>query len=249
MAAGAVKLPAFISRKYRVTATSLDLPDNLLFEDWCALGAELGRARNMIAWWIGDWWIKGDHRYGTRKQMIADWGGPSFQTCENYGAICRRLAPSRRREGLSFSHHREVAFLPPAEADELLDWCLKEGDPRRVWQLKNEIRRRVKSPEPVTIEITIADVSPAPRVVAFTPRLVTGLDTSPAGGSTPSALAALEEEPIMPRGEEPVIPRVEIAKQAIAALDCDEALAVFAAWFHALPTHQQAEVKAALFRS
>ena len=115
MAAGAVKLPAFISRKYRVTATSLDLPDNLLFEDWCALGAELGRARNMIAWWIGDWWIKGDHRYGTRKQMIADWGGPSFQTCENYGAICRRLAPSRRRDQLAGS--REARQLrSPAQA-------------------------------------------------------------------------------------------------------------------------------------
>jgi len=238
MAAVAVKLPDLIAQKYRVTATSLDLPENLSDDDWCALGAELGRASNKIAWWIGDWWINGKHRYGTRKQTIEDWGGPSFQTCENYGVVCRRFAPSRRRERLSFSHHREVAFLPPAEADELLDWCLEDGDVRSVWELKNEIRRREKSPQPVTIEITIADASPAPHVVAFTNRLVT-LDTSPAGGSIPSGLAALKEEP--------VIPRVEMAKRAIAALDYDEAFAVFAAWLHALPTHQQAASKAALY--
>jgi hypothetical protein len=30
---------------------------------------------------------------------------------------------SRRHEVLSFNHHREVAALPPAEADALLNWC------------------------------------------------------------------------------------------------------------------------------
>ncbi|MBV9244447.1 MAG: hypothetical protein JO366_06505 [Methylobacteriaceae bacterium] len=34
-----------------------------------------------------------------------------------------KFETSRRREVLSFSHHREGASLPAAEVDALLDWC------------------------------------------------------------------------------------------------------------------------------
>jgi hypothetical protein len=37
--------------------------------------------------------------------------------------VCRKFETSRRREDLTFNHHREVAALAPDEADALLDWC------------------------------------------------------------------------------------------------------------------------------
>jgi hypothetical protein len=38
-------------------------------------------------------------------------------------SVCRKFETSQRRDVLSFNHRREVAPLPPAETDRLLDWC------------------------------------------------------------------------------------------------------------------------------
>ncbi len=53
-------------------------------------------------------------------------------------AVCRRIEPSRRREVLSWSHHREVAALEPEDADALLDKAEAEG-----WT-RQELRRQAK---------------------------------------------------------------------------------------------------------
>lgn len=45
----------------------------------------------------------------------------------NCAAVSRSFETSRRREVLSYSHHVEVASLPPDEADELLDKAEREG--------------------------------------------------------------------------------------------------------------------------
>jgi hypothetical protein len=96
-----------------------------------------------MCWVIGDWWRFG-HRYGERKAMVEseNWRGPSFQTCEDYAWVCGRFETSRRREVLSFGHHREVAALPPAEQDRLLDWCLETEPRRSVRALRDEVTRR-----------------------------------------------------------------------------------------------------------
>jgi len=41
---------------------------------------------------------------------------PKINRCENLGAVCRRFETSRRRDVLSFSHHAEVAYLPPNQS-------------------------------------------------------------------------------------------------------------------------------------
>jgi hypothetical protein len=51
---------------------------------------------------------------------------------------------SRRRDVLSFTHHAEVAALPPADADALLDWC-EETRNRRIFV-------REKDPLPIIDE-------------------------------------------------------------------------------------------------
>jgi hypothetical protein len=97
-----------------VTEVSLQFPKALPVAEWCEIGKILGQAHRRLHWAIGDWWVHADHgNYGYRKQQVEDWGGLSFQTCENLGAVSRRFTTSRRREVLSFSHHAEVAYLPP----------------------------------------------------------------------------------------------------------------------------------------
>ena len=76
---------------------------------------------------FGDWWTFGGHRYGDRARAAAQGiFGRSFQGLADCGFVARAFETSRRREVLSFSHHAEVAALPPDEADELLD--LAEAD-------------------------------------------------------------------------------------------------------------------------
>jgi hypothetical protein len=69
------------------------------------------------------WHVCCSARYGQRKAMVEaeEWEGPSYQTCADAAMVCRKFETSRRREVLSFNHHREVAALPPAEADAMLD--------------------------------------------------------------------------------------------------------------------------------
>jgi len=58
---------------------------------------------------------------------------PAFQTCVDCGTVARKFETTRRRVFLTFTHRREVAHLPPAEADALLDWCeeLLQGGGKR----------------------------------------------------------------------------------------------------------------------
>ncbi len=74
-----------------------------------------------------------------------DWEGPSFQACKDAAFVCRSFETSLRRDVLSFQHRREVAALPPDEADALLDWCEETPKPRSTRELRGEVsRRRVK---------------------------------------------------------------------------------------------------------
>jgi hypothetical protein len=135
-----------ISMLSSVSATSLDFPANLTFEDWVSFGRNLGRIQNVcLPWWVGEWWIAG-HRYGERKAIVEteDWEGPSYRLCATYGSVVRAFERSRRREHLSLAHHREVMSLAPVEADELLDWAeaaIKEnGRPRSMRELRIKTR-------------------------------------------------------------------------------------------------------------
>lgn len=54
--------------------------------------------------------------------------------------MARAFETSRRRDTLLFTHNREVAALPPPEADELLDTAEAEGWSTR--DLRAEVSRR-----------------------------------------------------------------------------------------------------------
>lgn len=99
----------------------LSLPKDQGFDDWYELGKRLCSGAKVVNWWIGDWWAAGSHRYGERASVAAEGiFGKEFQTLRNTASVCRSFETSRRRDTLTFSHHAEVAALPPEKADELL---------------------------------------------------------------------------------------------------------------------------------
>lgn len=71
--------------------------------------------------------------YGERKAIVEaeDWEGPAYQTCREAGVVASAFQEMfRRRNDLTFSHHKEVASLPAAEADALLSprWHPERAD-------------------------------------------------------------------------------------------------------------------------
>jgi Domain of unknown function (DUF4326) len=131
----------------KLTETALELPEKLTFEQWKEIGRGLGRMERSTQWWIGDWWVFEKFEDGERKEVVNSeaWDGPSFQACMDNGSVCRKFDTSRRREVLSFEHHREVLSLPIDEADRLLDWCeepLRNGENRP--RTRSELREQVK---------------------------------------------------------------------------------------------------------
>ena len=91
---------------------------------WLDRGCELVRRRSGVQWDIGDWWLEG------QDQVAADVGeaiGLPASTLLQCAWISRAFPPARRRTDVSWSHHLEVAGLPDAVADDLLDGAAKLG--------------------------------------------------------------------------------------------------------------------------
>src|SRR3954451_8501715 len=83
----------------RSTPVSLDLPEGLAFNAWAGLGERLAAVERSAAWWLGDWWAYGEHRYGDRKALVdrlraSGRDFPSFEVCRNYGSVARAVEAS-----------------------------------------------------------------------------------------------------------------------------------------------------------
>jgi hypothetical protein len=119
-AAGSLIVPG------EVGLTRLQLPAGLSLAEWRAVGGRLRELKNCMLWWVGDWCAYGECHYGatyTEALVETDY---DYQTIANAKWVASRFEFSRRRENLSWSHHREVAPLEPAEADRWLDRAIAE---------------------------------------------------------------------------------------------------------------------------
>jgi hypothetical protein len=127
-----------------VRPRGLELPEELNFEDWAAVGRTLDEFAQSSQWLIGDWWLYPGHRHGDRQALVsaAGWEGPAYQTCCNAAVVCRAFEISRRSVELPFAYYAEAASLPPDKADKLLARFAKSGRRRSLRELR-EVKRRL----------------------------------------------------------------------------------------------------------
>jgi hypothetical protein len=104
-----------------LTTTSWSPPGDLPVGDWIEQGRWLGAVGRASGWWIGDWIRYGNGRYGEKYGEAARLTGYDPQSLMNMAYVAGRYEPSRRREGLSFSHHAELAALSAADQELWLD--------------------------------------------------------------------------------------------------------------------------------
>jgi hypothetical protein len=121
----------------RMTPTGLYLREEMPFDAWVTLGRRMWEIAQASAWWLGDWLVYGERTYGRRYHLAVEATSLDYQTLRNYAWVARRFRPSRRRDGLSFQHHAEVAALNAPEQD----LWLRRAEQGR-WS-RNELRRQV----------------------------------------------------------------------------------------------------------
>jgi hypothetical protein len=122
-------------KRFTLMPTHLVIPEDVTQEEADDLGHALVRVESATQFWMGDWanlYIQGaqdDFERGQIYQELAERFGIERKTLQNYASVGRQLDPSRRREGLSYSHHAEVANLPlnlKHRADALLEIAVTE---------------------------------------------------------------------------------------------------------------------------
>ncbi|MBD0672382.1 hypothetical protein BU198_17125 [Streptomyces sp. CBMA156] len=144
-----------------MTKVGLRVPGSVSFEDWERAGVGLARMADSSAWCLGDWVLFGRNRFPDRYRWAMEAAGLDYQTIRNYVWVARRFEPPRRREGLSFGHHAEVAALTDGEQD--LWMALAEY---HQWS-RNRLRSEIRSGR---------QADPEPRETASLPRMVVDRD-------------------------------------------------------------------------
>jgi hypothetical protein len=89
--------------------------------EWSALGRRFGEIGRCSQWWLGDWILYGNQRFGERYTRAVKLTGYDAQSLMNMVYVASRFAISRRRESLSWSHHAALAAMDVAEQERWLD--------------------------------------------------------------------------------------------------------------------------------
>lgn len=113
-----------------VTSTHLTIEDpRLAYEHFEELAVFIGTLKNASSFWLGDLLNAGEDIFGEEYAQVeaALEKKLSKQTIMNVQSICRKVPKSRRRKGVSFSHHAEVAPLQPNDQRRLLKVADEEG--------------------------------------------------------------------------------------------------------------------------
>lgn len=156
---------------------ALVLPGDLSFEQWEQVGATLSTMERGVNWWIGDWLNYGERAYGEKYAQAVEETGKRRQTLMNLASVAGRIPPDERRPDLSWSAHRAVAYLEPADRERLLDEAESKGWGSR--ELEDAVRNQ-----------TTKAIPPVPSATA--PDLPARVDSAPDEGPP---LSLMDDEP------------------------------------------------------
>jgi hypothetical protein len=195
------------------TPTALTVDPGVDFDTWLAAGGRLLGAASSINWWVGDWILHGEAQWGgtdggmamLRREICAV-TNLDPQTLERVRHIASSVPPQVRREGLSWSHHVEVAALPLDAQAELLeaaeagDVDAVSGESRRwpVERLRREVRRLrdLEAGDPLpglpAPSRPLRVMVPRETVAAALPALVDAVKVLPAGEGRAAVMALVE---------------------------------------------------------
>lgn len=143
-----------VPAQVQLTETGLVCDTTLSRQDWESAGRTLGRIDHACRWWIGDWLLLGEKRYGSTFEHAMELTGLEYDTLIVCQWVSSRYENLLRRR-FSWSHHKVLAAVAEPERDYWMDW-VEDGpiDPntgekayRTVRELRAALRaRRVGTP-------------------------------------------------------------------------------------------------------
>lgn len=138
-----------------LTATGLDLPPGLSYEEYEAIGRGLFLAQEAIQFAVGDWLNYGEREYQHDIYVqAAHMTGAADQTLQNWKHIAKALPPQRRQPVwlVKYSIQAEVAKngLPAADQRRILKQAAEEGMTKT--QVRDLVREAKGEPDPPIVE-------------------------------------------------------------------------------------------------
>lgn len=112
---------------FRFTPTGLIIAGAPDFTTWEQLGQQLHYIEGAVHWWIGDWLNYGEGRWGQMYSQALEATEFDYQTLRDDKWVAGQIQLSLRKDNLPYSHHKEVAPLPPDAQRRWLDKAEKEG--------------------------------------------------------------------------------------------------------------------------
>ena len=117
-----------VSQDYTLSEIGLQLTDpDLPYERFETICYMLGALHEAVRFAIGDAIIQGEALYGESAYQAFERFQLSEEAMKEYVRVAQRVPRSRRRKGLSWSHHRAVAALEPPAQKEWLKRAVDEG--------------------------------------------------------------------------------------------------------------------------
>ena len=93
----------------KIQSISLDLKDDLEYEEWVEIGEALTNQAKHIMWWLGDWWNYGDRKYGELASQALDFGIP-YSTFSNAAYVANKI-PLKEKEFQNYLGHIILSSL------------------------------------------------------------------------------------------------------------------------------------------
>jgi hypothetical protein len=113
---------------FQLTATGVVATGRPTYDEWEAAITWAQRVERTSSFWLADLLLFGEHAYGEMYTNAIEATGLRYGTLANYVSVARHIDRSRRRELLSFEHHKEIVRLTtPSEQEYWLDRAETEG--------------------------------------------------------------------------------------------------------------------------
>lgn len=112
------------------TRTGAMINENITLEDFCTGLSNCQALANAATWALGDLLVYGESRneWGETYTQALDLTQKSYSTLTNAVYVSNAYPPEERVDGLSWSHHREIASVKnPDERRALLTQAANEG--------------------------------------------------------------------------------------------------------------------------
>ena len=148
---------------FMLTKTGVVISDDrkagdITFDEWSNATEWVQRVNSSVAFWLGDLLEFGERRFGDKYTAAIEATGLAEQTLTNAAYVARHVPIQRRRQDVPFSHHAEVASLPPEQQEKWLEKCSTHGLTRD--QLRSGIqaeRTAATGKKPVYLVVVTCD--------------------------------------------------------------------------------------------